>query len=77
MMNDGRFYFLKHYRTLGRAASELEIDPSAFSVVINGLRPPTPSEREKLRKVLSPYLFKKFFGKQKAEKVQGDEAMNQ
>src|SRR4030095_12960397 len=63
MMNDRRFYFLKHYRTLGRAASELKIDPSAFSVVINGLRPPTDYERIKLLEIMSPYMYRKLFAK--------------
>ena len=62
-MNDCRFYFLKRYRTLGRAASELDIDSSAFSVIVNGLHPPTDYERARLLEIMSPYMYRKLFAK--------------
>jgi hypothetical protein len=79
-MNERKLYFLRRYGSLLRAASELGIENAQLSVVLNGHRPPRPSERRKLKATLSPYYYTKFFGKPRAkvEKiVEGAEAIGE
>jgi len=72
-MNPLKIWFLNRYGTLWTASKQLGIDKSAFSLICNYHRPPTEGEGEKFKTVMSPYLFKKFFGKPKAvEEIQGE-----
>jgi hypothetical protein len=79
IMNDAKIHFLKRCGTFQQAAAEIGINNSALSVILNGLREPTRTEREKLRKFLGYYFFTKFFGKPTPKpviKVEGSEAVN-
>lgn len=76
MMKDAKIYLLKRSGTFQKAAREIGIDNSALSVILNGLRKPTRTEREKLRKFMGYYFFKKFFAPKPVVRVGGDEAIN-
>jgi hypothetical protein len=78
MKSDAHIYLLKECGTCTQASAEIGINKSALSVILNGLREPTRTEREKLRKFLGYYHYTKFFGKPKPvfEKIEGDEAVN-
>ena len=48
-----------------------------LSVILNGYREPTEGQREKFKPAMSPYLFKKFFSKPKASKLEGETVVNE
>lgn len=62
-MNEAQIYFIRRYGSQTRAALGIGINQGQFSLILNRLREPWPTEREKLMKVLSPYRYQEFFGK--------------
>jgi ABC-type transporter MlaC component len=76
-MNDLTYYLLRKYGTRQEAADVIGLHNSALSVILNGYRQPTEEQREKFKAVLSKYHYKKFFGKPKAEKIEGKQVVNE
>jgi len=71
-MNPRKLWLLSQYGTLWTASKQIGIDKSAFSLICNYHREPTAFEREKLRAVMGPYYYRKFFGPKSEKKIEGE-----
>ena len=77
MNREFKLALIKDFGNQSLAAKALGMHQTVLSTLVRDVRPPTTGERAQLARYFSKYKMHKFFGKQKAAKLEGENVVNE